>query len=364
METTRNRWKQRLRIVWAIAAKDIVDGLKNRTTLTLLLATALTMLTAQALPLLLSLSGISTVIVYDAGNSRVSAALRKSSQVRLMEVKSRQELLDLVVDVSGKVLAVVVPADFEQALAAGEQPDLEGYVAWGDRTSAGKLASNLEGHLQDALGSPVRVRVAGNVVSPPPKGTPQLGMVAGGMVLVLAVIGSLLMPHLMLEEKQAHTLEVLRISPASIGEVVAGKAVAGLVYSLAGMGVVLAFNRLLVAQWGIAILATLCGSVLFVAMGLVLGSLFETPQQMGLWVALPFLIFVLPVMAVVLPWDLPEPAATLWPWIPSVSLGRAYLHAFSGAAPGVDALPALGMVLAWAAPFYALVVWLVRRADR
>jgi ABC-2 type transport system permease protein len=364
MDTPKPRWIQRLRIVWAIGAKDIVDGFKNRTTLSLMLATAITMLSAQALPLLLNLSGISTVIVYDAGDSRVPSALRESSGVRLMEAKSRQELLDLLVDVSGKVLAVTVPADFEQILATGGQPELEGYVTWADRRSAVPLASDLEGHLQDALAEPVRVRVEGNFVHPPPEGTAQLGMVASGMVLVLAVIGSLLVPHLMLEEKQTHTLEVLLISPASTSEVVAGKAWAGLVYSLAGMGVVLAFNRLLVAHWGIALLATVCGSVLFIAMGLGLGSLFETPQQMGLWVAVPFIVLVLPVMALVLPWGLPEPVATLLPWLPGVALGRAYLLSFSGLATLTQSLPDLAIVLVWAVPVYALVVWLVRRSDR
>jgi ABC-2 type transport system permease protein len=364
METPRSPWMQRLRIVWAIAAKDVVDGFKNRTTLSLMLATAITMLSAQALPLLLNLSGIWTVVVYDAGDSRVPSALRESSEVRLMEARSNQELLDLLVDVSGKVLAVVVPADFEQVVTAGEQPELEGYVTWADRASADQLASKLEGQLQGALAETVHVRVEGNVVHPPPEGTAQLGMVAAGMVLVLAVIGSLLVPHLMLEERQAHTLEVLLISPASTSEVVAGKAWAGLVYSLAGMGVVLAFNRLLVAHWGIALLATLCGSVLFIAMGLGLGSFFESPQQMGLWVAVPFIVLVLPVMALVVPWGLPEPVATLLPWIPSVALGRAYLLSFSGLATLTQSLPDLAIVLVWAVPFYALVVWLVRRSDR
>jgi ABC-2 type transport system permease protein len=364
MEIPRFPWIQRLRIVWAIAAKDIVDGFKNRTTLSLMLATAITMLSAQALPLLLNLSGIRTVIVYDAGDSRVPSALRESSGVRLMEARSNQEMLDLLVDVSGKVLAVVVPADFEQVLGSGEEPELEGYVAWADRGSAAQLASDLEDQLQDTLGAKVRVRVEGNVVHAPREGTAQLGMVATGMVLVLAVIGSLLVPHLLLEERQTHTLEVLLISPASTSEVIAGKAWAGLVYSLAGMGVVLAFNRLLVAHWGIAVLATVCGSVLFIAIGLGLGSLFETPQQMGLWVAVPFFVLVLPAMALVVPWDLPEPVATLLPWIPSVALGRAYLLSFSGLGTLTQSLSELAIVLVWAVPFYALVVWLVRRSDR
>ena len=52
-----------LRIIWAIAAKDMVDAVKNRMTLSVIVGIGMMMLTGQAFPFLLRLSNISQVVV-------------------------------------------------------------------------------------------------------------------------------------------------------------------------------------------------------------------------------------------------------------------------------------------------------------
>jgi hypothetical protein len=81
-------WGERVRIVWAIAAKDIVDALKNRTILSVVLRMATLMFSAQAFPALLKLSATPRAVVYDAGNppespSRLLVAMAEEGTYRL-----------------------------------------------------------------------------------------------------------------------------------------------------------------------------------------------------------------------------------------------------------------------------------------
>jgi ABC-2 type transport system permease protein len=356
--------KERASIVLAIAAKDIVDAIKNRILLSLVFGMALMVLSVQIVPLLLKMSGTVQVIVYDAGQSSLVDVLGGTQGLRLIAVESRQELEEKVVAASSEVLGIVIPAGFDSMLDGGGQPELDGYVAWADRSTAADLKQELERHVQGAVGQPVAIRVEGNLLYPPPESTGRLGMVAGVMVLVLAVIGSFLVPYLMIEEKEMHTWASLLVSPASISQVVAAKALVGLVYCLVAAAVVLVLNYSAVVRWDIAILASVCGAVLFVATGLVVGSLFESMQEMGLWVAIPFLLFLTPVILDGVGVSLSETIRVLVSWLPTNSLLDAYLLSFSGGATLAQALPGLAFVLAWAVPFYAAVVWIVRRSDR
>jgi ABC-2 type transport system permease protein len=351
------------RIIWAIATKDIVDALKNKVIIALVFGLAFLMLSAQAFPLLMKMSGTTMVIVYDDADSGLVQALADSEDYRVVEARSRQEMEDLLVETGGAALAVVVPAGTEQALASGGQPELAGYVAWASRASAKAMGADLERRLAEVLGQSVRVRVEGNIIFPPPEGAGELDIIAMVMVTFLMTIGTFLIPNLMFEEKQAHTMEALLISPASLGQVVTGKALVGLFYSLVTMAVVMAFNYATVAHWGPAVLATLCGAILFAGLGLALGMLFETPQQMGGWVTLPFLVLLLPMMLSMMG-TLPEPLATMVAWLPTMALGRLFLASFSNSAVWAQNLLDLSIVLVWAIPAYAAATWLLRRMDR
>jgi ABC-type Na+ efflux pump permease subunit len=106
-----------------------------------------------------------------------------------------------------------------------------------------------------------------------------LGIPAGfGLVFVTIMIGVILVPHLMLEEKQNRTLEVLAVSPASAGQIVTAKALAGLFYCYLGGIIALLVNRMLVVHWGLAILTVLLGS-LFTVCSLVAGIRSTAPSS-------------------------------------------------------------------------------------
>ena len=368
MDSTRTAASERARIIWAIAAKDILDAIKNRTVITIVLGMAMMMLSAQAFPLLLKLSATPRAVVYDAGTapddtSPLISAMAEDGHYRITEVDSQQAMESVLADLNAEVLGLVIPSGFEQALESGAQGELQGYVVWSRRSAAGKLAAEMELYLETLLQQPVRVETEGNLVYPPPEGTGSQGMIATVLSLILVTTGGFLVPYLIFEEKQTHTMDALLVSPASASDITIGKALAGIVYCLVAMAVVLAFNYSNVVSWGIVTLAVLAGALLAVGVGLLMGSSFETAQQMGAWSIIPVVLLMAPIMFAMLG-GLPPVLESVLPWMPTMALANLFLLSFSGGATLAQAFPDLAIVLAWTLPLYAAVIWIVRRLDR
>jgi len=190
-----------------------------------------------------------------------------------------------------------------------------------------------------------------------------LGMLAAVLTLVLVTIGGFLVPYLIFEEKQTHTIDALLVSPASAADITVAKALAGIVYCLAAMAVVVAFNYSSVVGWGVVTLAVLAGASFAVGIGLLMGTLFETAQQVGAWMIVPVVALMAPIMLAMLG-NLPPILDSLLPWLPTMALGNLFLLSLSGDATLVRALPDLVLVLGWSLPLYAAVIWNVRRSDR
>ncbi|MFN2169172.1 MAG: ABC transporter permease, partial [Anaerolineae bacterium] len=323
---------------------------------------------AQAFPFLLKLSATPRVIVYDTGTppggtSPLISALAEDGHYRITEVDSQQALEETLANLNAEVLGLIIPSGFEQALESGAEGELEGHVIWSRRSAAGELAGEMEQYLETLLQKPVRIVTTGNLVYPPPEGTGSQGMIATVLSLILVTTGGFLVPYLIFEEKQTHTMDALLVSPAGAVDITAGKAVAGIVYCLVAMAVVLAFNYANIVSWGIVVLAVLVGALLAVGVGLWMGSAFETAQQIGAWSIIPILLLMVPVMLAMMG-NLPAALESVLPVMPTIALGNLFLLSFSGSSTLARALPDLALVLVWSLPLYAAVIWIVRRSDR
>jgi ABC-2 type transport system permease protein len=365
MNATQSDIANRLRIIWAIAAKDIVDALRNRTTIGVVLGVAMLMLSGQALPLITRLSTAHQLVIYDAGNSRLIPALQRNPDLRLLRASSQQELEKILGESSGNMLGLIIPVDFDQALDAGHPSQLEAFFAhWVGEADAAQQQAFFQARLTDLAGQPVRIHIKGHPVYPTPDSDGQPFMASISLVVAIITISGVLVPFLMLEEKETKTIDALLVSPASIGQVTIGKAIAGMVYGLAAAAVVFAFNRGLMVHWGWAILAAICGTLFAVAVGLLLGSVFDNPQNMGLWLGALFAILLLPAMLSTTTLSLPAFLKTVVPWIPSTALTKAFRISFSGRVALDQILSQLGLVVGVAGLLLAAVVWVVRRSDR
>ena len=366
MNRTSSKLAENLRVVWAVASKDIFDAIRNKTTMSVVLGVAILMMSSQALPLLLKLDRTPRVVVYDAGESHLVEALGENKGLILLEVASQQALEDTLGASRETLLGLVIPVGLDQTLEAGEHVGLNGYFAhWVSESDATERSRLFEQHLSALVGQPVPIKLEGNIVYPQPDSDGGPFMVSMSLVIAIVTICGIVVPYSMIEEKETHTMDVLLISPASISQVVVGKALAGLVYGLAAGGTVLVFNQALVVHWGVAILATICGTLFAVAVGLLLGSLLDNPGSMNLWFGVVVTVLMMPVFLNVMKvpsW--PKIMTTIMSWLPTVALARIFGVSFSGSAPLGLVLPDLGIVVGSAALVLALVVWKVRRADR
>jgi ABC-2 type transport system permease protein len=351
-----------LRILWAIAAKDITDVVKNKIILIGLLSMLFVVGVYRVMPALESWGKVPNVLVYDAGNSALVTLMGNSQAFELWTgYRSEAQMKEKLANGQVPELGLAIPAGFD----SGEGAVLQGYVLyWVDEDDAIALKRLVEEEISRLLGRPVSIQLEGNVVYMQPDSS-GLGLPASmGMVFVILMIGVSLVPNLILEEKQGKTMDALLVSPAGPIHVTLAKAIAGLFYAAVTVGVALAVNYRLITHWWLTTCVAFCGALFAVAVGLLLGSLIETRQQLMLWAWMVIIPLFLPMMLSVLGDLLPAWLHAIFRWIPSVALFKALRVSFSNQASFGLYGPPLALILACAAALLAVVAWRVRWLDR
>jgi ABC-2 type transport system permease protein len=359
---------ENLRIVWAITAKDLLEAIKNKGSLAFLVGVLVILAINRFYSGPAGANAPPHLLVYDAGHSAVVTALEGSSAVKLEEVASQEELERRIRGGDDGDLALVIPADLSQTLASEGEPVLEGYVVpWASEAAANELVSRVEQEIAGLMGQPVHINLEGNRVYLQPEAVvpgsaPHLASIT--LLMALTLVGLGVTPQLMFEEKQTRTLNALLVSPASSGQVVLGKALAGLFYSLTVTLAVLALHASLISHWGPALAAVIAGSLFTVAIGLLLGMLFETGQQYTLWAFVILNVLLVPVFLYGERGLLPQAVNVVVAWIPTAALANVFWVSFSVHAPAAAFVPELALVIGCTALVLAVVAWLVRRSDR
>jgi ABC-2 type transport system permease protein len=363
INSTKGRFRDSLNIIWTIAAKDIVDALKNKVVVSMISMLSLILIMPKMLPLIFE-QPQAVLPVYELGDSRLVADLESAPELSVQKLRSEQELHTALCSAVYPLIGLRIPADFDQVMAAGGQVEIQGYVCWSKRHQVSELQPKLEEMLSQALGQPVTIRIEGNIIYPPTEGVLLLSIATINSVLMILMMGIFLVPSLLFEEKESKTMQALLVSPASISQVVVGKALAGLFYILVTAVVIFAISWAEVIHWGMVVLFVIGGGLFSVAVGLVLGSFYEKQQDMAGWMTALLLLLIGAIFMKMLGMELPALVESILPWVPSVALAEINRAAFSEAVPVTQVLTDLWIVLTVSLPLYALVVWKVRRSDR
>lgn len=353
---------QHLRIIGAIALKDIADAVKNRIILSIMLGVLTLMLSGAALPLLMQMKDIPTAVIYDPAKSVLFKALTTRSDLNLWLVDSQAEMEAAVGGAPSLRLGLVIPPDFRAARAAGEVVDIVGYLPhWADPDAAAGLVAFFETQLSQASWQTVRIR-ADQTAYPALDEFSQPWLTSLSLAVALLTIGLAVVPQLFLEEKESHTFEALLASPARFGQIVAGKALAGMVYCLAAALIVFLFNARLFVHWDIALPAIFLGAAFAVALGLLMGIVFDDAASAGLWVGAAMLLLLVPSFLEQVH-RLPPLVRALIPWIPSAALAKLLTFSMVDAAPAGQLAQSAAGLLGTTALLYALVAWRVQRRE-
>jgi ABC-2 type transport system permease protein len=348
-------------MIWTIGSKDIIDALKNKNTRTnIILIMGLLVFFFWASTLRPFDKRID-VAVYDEGNSTLNvgtAELSDGYTIRFYEAASFHEMERMM---GYKQLGVVIPADFDQTLASGGEPALTGYILWVQRTRVDALEAKYTQKFSELLGQPVRVEMEDNFIIPAPD--VESSGVHFHILFATIFVSITLVPFLMMEEKRTKTMDALLVSPASPGQMVIGKALAGMFYILLAGVLFFALNWAYITNWALALLVFLGCAIFSVGLALALGTFIKSQQQMRIWIMPVMLLLIIPAFFSQEP-NLAPGLKTIFSWLPTSALVNIFQFAMSSHTPVDKLLTNLAITLVSTVLVYAMVIWKVRRFDR
>jgi ABC-2 type transport system permease protein len=359
------KFREGTRITLAITAKDIVDGIKNKNTVTILVTAIFIVIFYRFVTTIRLGNGLPNVIVYDAGSSSLALELDRNRSLNFY-IFGSQTVMEEKLSKGGdaREIGLVLPFGIDEAITSTEPVALDGYVLnWATENDVTETLTAAEEEITALVGRPVEIDVEGNVIyaQPDSYGHPFVTSIA--FVFVTLMIGTTLTPNLMIEEKRTRALDALMVSPASSSQIVLGKALTGIIYCFLGSVFVLLINYVLVVHWGLLILVALVGTFACVALGLLLGTIFEVRQQLTLWGFILLQPLAIPMFLQILTDILPDWLITVFNWIPTVAFMRVVRLSFSERAPISSWGGPFVIILGFGVVITAVVIWLVRRAD-
>jgi len=350
-------------IAWIIGTKDILDALKNKSSRANIILMIGMVLFFYWLGVLRPFDKNVSVVVYDEGNTNLSLEEATLTSGATYSFRKATSLQEMETRMAYQNLGLVLPADFDQTLASAGTPTLSGYIFWADRMKVADLEAKYSQAFTEILGQPVQVTIGKNIVIPKATAAGMPTTAASQMVYFVFSIALLLIPHLMLEEKQTRTLDALLTSPASPGQVVLGKALAGFFYVLVTGGLALALYSLYIVNWPLALAAFLGYALLAVGLGLVVGSFIKSAKQIGLWMVVLILFLMVPALFYMEP-NLKAGIRAVFTWLPSSALASLFRFSCSTGLTPAQLWPNLAITVASIALVFGLVIWKVRRSDR
>jgi len=354
-------WLDHLRLVWVLAAKDIIDALKSKTTLSVIILSFLMVLFYRYFPALTA-SDTLRVLVYAETESTVVTALERSPALASYSYDSREQLMNAFANTDVAELAIIIP-ETSVTQEQGSGPIMvDGYLMyWLNAAQRAEIKTVIEEELSYQLDRPVTLNLTVYDVYLNADVFFFDFSATIALLFVTIMIGISLIPNLMVEEKQAKTIDALLVSPASAVHLVAGKAIAGFFYGLLGCATVLFVFGYLVVQWNLAILAAMLSTLFMVAIGLLLGSVIKVRAQLQLvawFIVIPLLI---PVILVALEGLVPTGVVAVLNWIPTVLVAKIFRFSLTPNAVFAHYGVPLAVIIVFTLALFALLVGVVRR---
>ena len=358
------------RIVLAIAFKDLKDALRDgRVLLPLLLPIGLGVLYNVTMPEVQKPKV--TVAISSADATQLPQALRA---VAGSSVDLRFNTYSSAVDVRSQVQAknadvgIVVPAGFDAAVAAGSAPDLLLIRPTGSPTTGAiYISSALDGALRQMAGQHAPAVVTSDTVALPRDTSyvmVDVGirkyLVLGTLVMLIAMIAIYVLPILLTEEYEKKTADALLLV-ATQTDVVAAKVAVGLVYIAVSVPLLLVVAQMSPVNAPLFISGLVALSVTMLGVGLLLGALVRSVNQLNTWSSIPLLLVIMPVFFIGL--GLPRWVQEAIAVLPGSQAMKLLVDGVSGQAIYGDSWLSLVVIAAWAVAIYVVLVRILSRRE-
>ena len=286
-------------IVSAITRKDVVDAIRHRYLLTALVTPLFVALLFRVLLPGGTGDKILTIVVHDAGDSGLVTELRNTPQISVVPADSADATAGEVERIKATG-GVTVPAGFDADMAANKQPQLTVYVN-NQKTIFEQAAFRrlLDQLVRSFAKQPEPARLVWVDVDKSTNAQALSGrldqiLLPLLLILTFGMTGAFVVPLLIVEEKEKRTLDFLLSSPASLNEIIAGKALTGVVYTLLIAGLLLGINRQSIQSWPLTMLTIVVGLLFVVGVGLVIGSVLKNTMQVNTWASIVLIVLMAP----------------------------------------------------------------------
>lgn len=257
--------------------------------------------------------------------------------------------------------ALLLPAGFDAAVAAGEPVQVT-YLVSGQALASDRavLAATVTAMVREVAGEEAGVEVTVVTVGAEdyvPMGDRLIPL----LVVYAVVVAALFVPAAsILDERVKGTLNAVLATPASMGEVLASKALFASVLSVL-MGVVtLVINQAFSGEVLGIVLALALGTAMLVQLGLVLGLWVKDMNTLYTWIKAGGILIVLPGLLALFP--------TLPAWISKLAPTYYFLQPIYdlsvGGATLADVLPTLGICLLITVALFPLLWWSARTTEQ
>jgi ABC-2 type transport system permease protein len=365
MTAQTSRWNERIRIILAITAKDLVEAIKNKNTLAVILPVLFIILMYRYLPSFTHGDDPTTVLVFDPAESSFGLSLEDSPFLNVYLSTSIERMKLGVSESERPDLGLALPDDIDALIAEGESISLQGYVVhWIPDEQVLEVEQVVEDELAALANQPIDIEIDSESIYPEMDSSGLSRLMGLSLTFAAVMIGVSFLPHLMLEEKMTQTIEAIMVSPVKPLDLALGKVLVGLTYSMVLGLIGIGIYGPLITQWGIAVVMYFAGALLMTLIGLVLGTVLENRQQLMLWAWVLLIPLLIPTFLVLLRGLVPDTAIDIMRWIPTVILTRGLTAAAVETLSVADYLTELVVLILSSALVLGLVTWILRRRDR
>lgn len=357
------------RMIRAIFSKDLWDAIRDaRVLVAILVPLGLGLLYGQLFqdepP-----KPSATVAYAGAGQSGLLDALRAAGgeqvELNVQEKASEAEVRQAVQDKKADI-GLVVPAGFDAAVQQGQSPPLT--VIRRQSTNFGEnfVAAALDGALRQMAGQHPPATIQPEVISQEASTAQaifeQLGLrryfVLAVVVMLIAMIAMLAVPVILAEEAEKKTLDALTLI-ASYADVIAGKALVGLVYIVVSVGLLLATTGLVPSGMPEFLAGAALLSVTLTGFGLLVGGVFRNANQLNTWSGIILLPVIAPAFVIGL--GLPRALEVVLDVLPTSQAMKLMVNGLAGQALFADTWLSYLVLLAWTVIAYGALLFSLSR---
>ncbi len=361
-------------VIMAIVRKDMLDVIRNRHTLIAMLTPLFLAVLYWVMSVALSID-TTTLVLYNPGNSALVSkeTLPGNTQWTIIPAPSADAVRAMVDNnTQNAAVGIVLPPDTDAVLRGGGHPAVQVYFHGAKYSDFSQelLLAQLVSAGQQISGQPPLLQLTPTVLRATPeqqagdKGMSRLAAAFGMVTLLVGLLstGLLLVPSLLVEEKEKKTLRMILSAPASYADVVLGKLLVGLIYTLLLGAVLLAISRIPLDAMPQVIYFGLLGALLFLLCGLLVGIVSKTGGEVNTYgtviflLALVSIIFAMPGLELAQGW-----LGTLLRLLPSFYVVDGMGRALEDTTTPESFLLNSGVTLAVCLVLFLLATWLLRR---